>query len=123
MNNILIVDDQPYIRLLISKSLNGDGYHVVGVADVDRMWAHIDESKPDMVLVNLEMQECNSWEILNDIRGKNPDLPAINYALKSQDAVGWIKQAVTQVLNKKLLFPPKSSRAWQTGACHSPSFN
>lgn len=100
MKKILIADEQPYIRSLLSKELAKGGYRVVNLGAVELIWEHIKDSRPDLVLLGLHLEDFDSWKILRDIKRKVPGLPVLIYVIKSFDSIYILKQAINQVLDK-----------------------
>jgi len=43
MDSILIVDDQPHVRKLVSKSLSAEGYQIEATGNPALIWEHIRE--------------------------------------------------------------------------------
>jgi DNA-binding NtrC family response regulator len=104
MAKILLVDDHPYIRTLISSELNEDGFCVVQSATIELMWECIRETRLDLVLINMDLEQWDSWQVYYDICKEEPGLPVLIFTLKSQDAMRRLKQAVTQVLSERRFF-------------------
>jgi DNA-binding NarL/FixJ family response regulator len=65
------------------------------------MWECIRETRPDLVLINMDLEQWDSWQVYYDICKEEPGLPVLIFALKSQDALRRLKQAVTQVLGER----------------------
>jgi len=98
MPKILIVDDKPIIRNLLYDELSIANFQVVTINTVELIWKHIREIRPDIVLLGLHSESFDSWQILNDIKKKIPDLPVLIYAIKSDHSIGSLKQAISEVL-------------------------
>ncbi len=77
MPNILIIDDQPCVRELISRELMPDGHKVEGFADAESVMRHLRSSRPDLVLLEPYMHGSGGWELLRHIKKHNPDLPVL----------------------------------------------
>ena len=75
--HILIVDDQRYIRELLSTQLAEEGYRVSGVEDIESIWKHFGDSRPDLVLLDLFLDGFEGWEALRDIKKRHPKLPVL----------------------------------------------
>ena len=106
---ILIVDDQPYIRALLSKELIKEEYRVVNLGAVELIWERIKDSRPDLVLLGFHPENYDSWKILNDIKRRVPNLPVLIYVIKSIDAINSLKHAINKVLDDKNFPPGKRS--------------
>jgi CheY-like chemotaxis protein len=77
MANILIVDDQPCVRELLSEELISDGYRVAAAGDVKSAMGQLQSSQPDLIILDLYLDGPEGKELLRDIKGQNPDLPVI----------------------------------------------
>jgi two-component system response regulator (stage 0 sporulation protein F) len=77
MANILIIDDQPYIQELFSQELMGEGYRVVSACDAESAKAYLENSKPDLVLLDLFLNGFEGWNVLHEIKSKDPHLPVL----------------------------------------------
>ena len=75
MASILIVDDQASLRELLAQELTDEGYRVDGVADTEAAKVYVENSKPDMVLLDLYLSGFEGWKLLNDIKRKDPLVP------------------------------------------------
>lgn len=71
---ILVVDDEPTIRLLVSRGLAAQGYEVVEAADGQEALDRLDEVRPDLVILDVVMPNLGGWQVLAEIRrrGETP---------------------------------------------------
>ena len=77
MSNILIVDDQPHLQELFSHELMEEGYSVVSAGDAESAKEYLVDSKPDLVLLDLYLNGFDGWDVLRDIKSKEPLLPVL----------------------------------------------
>ena len=77
MANILIVDDQPFIGELLSEELAEEGHHVTCIEDSDYVMSSIEESRPDIILLDLYLQGFEGWDLLDRIKAYNPSVPVL----------------------------------------------
>jgi len=77
MPKILVVDDQEHVRLLYSEELNQAGYEVVTAEGGHKLLEKIEDEKPDLVILDIEMVDYNGLDLLNEIRNHFYDLPVI----------------------------------------------
>ena len=77
MAKILIVDDQPCVREILSEELILEGYRVATAGDAESISGHLRFSRPDLVLLDLYLDGCNGIGVLGDIKRQHPDLPVI----------------------------------------------
>ena len=61
---ILLVEDDKFLRELMSKKLITLGYEVVSAADGESGLVMIKETKPDVVLLDLILPGINGFEVL-----------------------------------------------------------
>ena len=101
--HILIADDQPHNRYLVSKSLREEGYRTAIIDDADSLWENIEEYQPDMVLLNTLSEGFDSFTLLLEIKQKCPDFPVLVYFIRSGDAIDRLRESVNNVLGKNRL--------------------
>ena len=119
MTSILIVDDQPHVREFLSEALAQEGYRTTSIGDAESIWGQLKESRPDVVLLDLYLGGFKGWDILHDIKKKEPDLPVLiltaydnfqedprlsqanGYVIKSFVALDKLKLKIADVLEWK----------------------
>jgi DNA-binding NtrC family response regulator len=79
MKKILVIDDQQCIRELISEELISEGYRVHSLGDAKSVRVNLRFSKPDLVLLDLYLDEADGFGVLHDIKGQYPKIPVIIY--------------------------------------------
>ena len=77
MPSILIVDDQPHLQELFALELKDEGYRVVSVSDAESVKGYLRNSKPDLVLLDLCLSGFEGWDLLDEIKSRDPRLPVI----------------------------------------------
>jgi DNA-binding response OmpR family regulator len=65
---ILVAEDDPETRLILHHGLTRAGYHVVIAEDGEQALEKFRESRPDLVLLDIEMPRLNGWEVLERIK-------------------------------------------------------
>jgi DNA-binding response OmpR family regulator len=128
MANILIVDDQPYFRELLSEELTQEGYRVSGIGDAESIHGHLTDSLPDLVVLDLCLDGFEGWEVLRIIKRKDPNLPVLivtaydsfaddprvsqadGYVVKSFVALDELKQKIADALEQKTVSQPDNNR-------------
>ena len=68
MPSILVVDDQPDLRLLIQLTLSGSGYSVREAADGERALAACAEQVPDIVLLDVMLPGIDGYEVCRRLK-------------------------------------------------------
>jgi len=66
--NILVVEDEPALQKTIAAALKLSGHAVVGAGTGVEALARLDEQRPDLVLLDLQMPEMDGWEFLRHLR-------------------------------------------------------
>ena len=74
---ILIVDDEPYIREVLSRWLVKEGYHCVTAANVDQAWKVLTKNNIALILLDIMMPEQPGTVILHRVREKYPNVAVI----------------------------------------------
>ena len=70
---ILIADDEPSLRLLVNATIASDQITVLEAADGDEAWTLIEQHRPDLVLLDVQMPGQSGFELTRRIRA-NPSL-------------------------------------------------
>jgi len=81
----LIADDEPSMRLLVHATIESEDYLVVEAADGTQAWALINEHKPSLVLLDVQMPGRSGLEVLQLVKA-DPDLAATRVILLTSKA-------------------------------------
>ena len=73
----MVVDDEPDILLLIDRFARGLGFDVVRQAGGREALASLPQTRPDVVLVDVQMSEVGGLDVLKTIRAIDSDCPVI----------------------------------------------
>lgn len=71
---ILVIEDDKFLRELISRKLIGEGFDVLEAVDGEEGIKKIKEGKPDLVLLDLILPSIDGFEVLTRVR----DDPAVS---------------------------------------------
>jgi CheY-like chemotaxis protein len=77
MPRILLVDDDPEIRAVLSHLLEDAGYTVETAPDGRAALALITASPPDLLITDLLMPRLTGWSLFARVRRHAPTLPII----------------------------------------------
>ena len=69
MPKILVVDDDPSVRSLVTDSLEIEGYEVVVAIDGQDGLNQAEATMPDLVLMDLSLPRMDGWEVARRIKG------------------------------------------------------
>jgi DNA-binding response OmpR family regulator len=81
---ILIIDDQPEIRELISLYLEKDGYHIIEADNGNEAIQTIHDHKIDLILVDLMMPIIDGYQLIKKVRETHA-IPIIIVSAKNED--------------------------------------
>jgi len=76
MKKVLIIEDEDFLRSLIADKLQNEGYEIIEASDGEEGLKKINESKADIVLLDLILPSMHGFEILKKIK-KNPETAQI----------------------------------------------
>lgn len=74
---VLVVDDEPSIRLLCRVNLELDGHEVVESATLAEAREHLAEEQFDVVLLDVHLGFENSAELVDECHAREPSLPVV----------------------------------------------
>ena len=72
---ILIVDDEPDFLEIMSARLRANDYEVITASDGEEALKHVNDDKPDAVLLDILMPGIDGLEVLKRIRKTDVSLP------------------------------------------------
>lgn len=67
MSAILIVDDDPDIRLLLRLELSAEGHQIIEAEDGEKALAAIDREHVDLMLLDVMMPILDGWGVLRQL--------------------------------------------------------
>ncbi|MFQ6137137.1 MAG: PleD family two-component system response regulator [Candidatus Hydrothermarchaeales archaeon] len=87
MSKIMLVDDEPDILLLVGEMLRGEGYDVVEVKSGVECLENIKREKPDLVLLDIMMQDIDGWEVCKKIKedAETKDIPVAMLTVRTSE--------------------------------------
>ena len=83
---ILIVEDDPGIRLILRDSLATEGYQVITAADGPEGLRQALECKPDLILLDLMLPFLDGFEICRRVRKEGLTSPIMMLTVKDSEA-------------------------------------
>lgn len=76
-NRLLLIDDEPGIRKMMSLDLSSDGYVVFTAEDGAKGLELFEQERPSLVLTDLKMPGIDGIEVLKRLKEKSPDTEVI----------------------------------------------
>lgn len=106
MANIMVVDDDPAIRLLVSDTLEDDGHEVVDAGSVPEALSFFLQEEPDLIITDLVMPEQGGVDMLREIKAVSNHTPVIIMTGKPsvEAAVECLKTGATDFVSKPIDF-------------------
>ncbi len=77
MKKILVMDDEEAIQILYADELTEEGYDVLTSGNGSNVIALIDETKPDLIVLDVRLGQHDGLDLLQDIRNTRYNLPVI----------------------------------------------
>lgn len=75
---VLVVDDEPSIRLLCKVNLELEGFRVLEAGTIGEAWTQLDDESIDVVLLDVHVAEGDGREFFRQLRARGPG-PAVAY--------------------------------------------
>ncbi len=84
-HDVLVVDDEPMVREVVTRYLERDGYRVRAVADGATALLEFDSSPPDLVVLDIMLPHVNGLDMLSEVR-RHSDVPVILLTAHREEA-------------------------------------
>ncbi|GIW73195.1 MAG: DNA-binding response regulator [Planctomycetota bacterium] len=85
METVLIVEDDPSIRLGLQKNLKFEGYDVLTAADGERGLQLAIDRPPDLIILDIMLPKISGFEICKTLKKNNINVPVIMLSAKDQE--------------------------------------
>jgi CheY-like chemotaxis protein len=85
---LLLVDDEQDVRELMTVALESKGFEVVSVESGAEALAYIAHDRPSLILLDLEMDDMNGWEVLSAIKSQR--IPTVVVTGSSASIPKWV---------------------------------
>lgn len=76
-SSILVVEDDPVLRALVSTLLSGEGFEVETAADGEAGWAALEQRPFNLLLTDHEMPRLKGLDLIARVRSRSRAIPAI----------------------------------------------
>lgn len=99
---ILVAEDEPGTRQMLSMYLEGKGHEVTSTGDGRAALESVRQSRPDLLLLDVRMPVLDGWSVLKAIRKFEPRLPILMITAldASADAVKGLRLGADDYLRK-----------------------
>src|SRR5687767_7881169 len=71
---LLVVDDDAFVREVLSRWLTDAGYECAQARDADEAWAYLGREHADLMTLDITMPKRSGMELLREVRKSHPDL-------------------------------------------------
>src|SRR5262245_12458335 len=101
---VLVVDDEPNVRLVFRRTLETDGYRVDEAEDGEAALGLLDRQPFDIILLDLRMPGVGGMELLRCLRDEGVDVPVVIVTAHGTipDAVEAMRLGAIDFLSKPL---------------------
>jgi DNA-binding response OmpR family regulator len=83
---VIIADDEPSVRLLVQATIGADDYEVLEASDGDEAWSLVQEHRPSLVLLDVQMPGRSGLDVLSAIRS-DPSLAGTKVIILTASAL------------------------------------
>ena len=98
---ILIADDQLHVSRLVATAIREKGRQAEIADSVEKTWEYLGENQPAVILLNSLSEGFDSFDLLNAIKEKMPNIPSVIYAIRGAEGIEELKGTVEKVLGEK----------------------
>jgi CheY-like chemotaxis protein len=103
--HILVVDDEPQIRNLLTEFLTRDCYRVTPVSSAIEEQEAVKADPPDLIITDLQLEDSDGLDLIERLRAELPNTPVILLT-----GVLFDPKVAREVLSKKVSsYLPKTS--------------
>ena len=109
MSKVLIVDDEPHLRLLYETELRRAGFQTMTASNADQGLEFVETMKPDLVILDIRMAGMDGIEALQRILERDNTIPVVlntafssyrdNYLTWAADAYVTKSSDVSELVN------------------------
>ncbi len=96
MIRVMIIDDEAHVRRLYTDILTREGFEVIALASPGKVLDIIEKNRPDIIILDIELDSDNGLEFIEKFKAECPDLPIIlnsAYSIYMSDFKTWMAEA------------------------------
>jgi DNA-binding response OmpR family regulator len=83
--HVLVVEDDPHIRLGLCDALRGENYEVIECGTGTHALAQLRQSKPDLVILDIMLPGKSGYDLCREIRSAKNRVPILMLSAKGQE--------------------------------------
>ena len=84
LRRVLVVDDEPMVREVVTAYLERDGYRVTTAADGQAALEALETTHPDLVVLDVMLPKLDGFDVLTQLR-KRTDVPVILLTARTEE--------------------------------------
>jgi CheY-like chemotaxis protein len=107
METLLIADDEPMMRLLVTATLSSQTCRLIEAVDGDQAWTLLREHRPTLAILDVAMPGRTGLELMRAIRA-DPDLRATRVIILTASAGAATREALAEAGADHFLTKPFS---------------
>ena len=100
VKKILIVDDEPHLRLLYEIELRRLGYSTLAAENASQCLEFVETMNPDLVILDIRMPGMDGVDTLHHILNRKPEIPVILNTAYSSCCANYLTWAADACLRK-----------------------
>ena len=81
---ILYIEDEHYLGRIVKETLENQGYEVVWETNGAKVIRHLGNFSPDVCVLDIMLPNVDGYELCQQIKGLNPNLPVIFLTAKTE---------------------------------------
>ncbi|MCG3159098.1 MAG: Sensor histidine kinase RcsC [Acidobacteria bacterium] len=103
-NKVLIVDDEPAIRLVVGEALRGSGYETIEAGTGAEALATLDATCPAAVLLDINLPDSYGLDLLREIKRRQPQTAVIMVTAETlfENAVSALRGGADDFIGKPI---------------------
>jgi CheY-like chemotaxis protein len=91
ISTVLVVDDEPDIRLTARFMLEAAGHNVIEAATGAEALARLQTDRPDLVLLDIRLPDTEGWDIMRNLRSTQ-ELSSVPVLIMSAHSSGDVRE-------------------------------
>ena len=76
-HRILVVDDEEFLRRLVARRLQGEGYDCSSAASGEEAWGALERDDYDLIVLDIMMPGMSGMDLLQKVRASRPDTAVV----------------------------------------------
>jgi PAS domain S-box-containing protein len=89
---VLVIDDDPAVRDIVTRSFGDEGIHAVAAADGEEGLRLANQLRPDLILLDVLMPKMDGWAVLNRLKSdsQTAEIPVVMLTITSNKEMGYL---------------------------------